>query len=127
FEGAAKVYRGSQTFQDRFHMDPYSHHRKDNLYYPFASLQDWELGKFLLCSSLSMAAIDQFLGLELIKSLPLSFFTAKELCGCAELLPSVLKWQYHVISTTHATKQPVYLYWCDPLECIESLLSQPHF
>ncbi|KAG2090007.1 uncharacterized protein F5147DRAFT_748281 [Suillus discolor] len=127
FEGAAKVYQCGQTFQDRFNMDPYSHYRKDNLYYPFASLQDWELGKFLLCSSLSMAAIDQFLGLELIKSLPLSFFTAKELHGRAELLPSVPKWQYCIISTTHPTKQPVCLYWHDPLDCIKSLFSHLHF
>ncbi|KAG1846517.1 hypothetical protein C8R48DRAFT_616305 [Suillus tomentosus] len=47
-------------------MDPYSHHRKDNLYYPFASLQDWELKKFLLCSSLSMATINEFLRLKLV-------------------------------------------------------------
>ncbi|KAG1852755.1 hypothetical protein DFJ58DRAFT_728406 [Suillus subalutaceus] len=127
FEGAAKTYRCGQTFQDRFHMDPYSHHHRDNLYYPFASLQDWELGKFLLCLSLSMAAIDQFLGLELVKMLHLSFCTAKELRGCAELLPSVPKWQYRTMSMTHPTKQLLYLYWHDPLDCIESLFSHPLF
>ncbi|KAG1765866.1 hypothetical protein EV702DRAFT_1050860 [Suillus placidus] len=47
-------------------MDAYAAHHKENIYYPFASLQDWELGSFLLCSSLSMAAINQFLGLELV-------------------------------------------------------------
>lgn len=31
FEGAAKVYRHGQTFLDRFNMDPYAVHRKDNL------------------------------------------------------------------------------------------------
>jgi hypothetical protein len=67
FKGAAKIYPGrGQTFRDRFNMDAYAAHRKENIYYPFASLQDWELGSFLLCSSLSMAAIDQFLGLELV-------------------------------------------------------------
>ncbi|KAG0702160.1 hypothetical protein DFH29DRAFT_875336 [Suillus ampliporus] len=74
---------------------------------------DWELGSFLLCSSLSIAAIDEFLGLELVhlesvKALPLSFHTAKELHDHAELLPSVLKWQYHIISMTHPTKQPLH-------------------
>ncbi|KAG1857128.1 hypothetical protein F4604DRAFT_1931671 [Suillus subluteus] len=69
FKGAAKVYQRSQTFQDWFNMDAYATHRKENIYYPFASLQDWELGSFLLCSSLSMAAIDQFLGLKLFSSL----------------------------------------------------------
>ncbi|KAG2031151.1 hypothetical protein BDR03DRAFT_876669, partial [Suillus americanus] len=65
FRNTAKVYRRGQTFWDRFNMDPYSAYRKDNLYYPFASHQDWELGSFLLCSSLSMAAIDEFLELKL--------------------------------------------------------------
>ncbi|KAG2108289.1 hypothetical protein DEU56DRAFT_874535 [Suillus clintonianus] len=127
FRNAAKVYRRGQTFWDRFNMDPYSAYRKDNLYYPFASRQDWELGSFLLCSSLSMAAIDEFLELELIKALSLSFCTAKELRGRAELLPPVPKWQYRIVSTTHPTKQPLYLYWRDPLDCIESLFSHPLF
>jgi hypothetical protein len=92
-----------------------------------------------------MAAIDKFLGLELVylelasvllsqvlisskvKALPLSFCTAKELCGHSELLPSVPKWQYHIISMTHPTKKPLHLYWRDPLDCIESLFSHPPF
>ncbi|KAG1790414.1 uncharacterized protein HD556DRAFT_1446143 [Suillus plorans] len=127
FRNAAKVYRRGQTFWDRFNMDPYSAYRKDNLYYPFASRQDWELGSFLLCSSLSMAAIDEFLELELIKALSLSFRTAKELRGRAELLPPVPKWQYRIVSTTHPTKQPLYFYWRDPLDCIKSLFSHPLF
>jgi hypothetical protein len=145
FRNAAKVYRRGQTFWDRFNMDPYTAYRKDNLYYPFASRQDWELGSFLLCSSLSMAAIDEFLGLELVrlesagillsqvlislqvKAISLSFRTAKELRGRAELLPPVPKWQYRIVSTTHPTKQPLHLYWRDPLDCIESLFSHPFF
>ncbi|KAG1882447.1 hypothetical protein F4604DRAFT_1921634 [Suillus subluteus] len=127
FKGAAKVYQHSQTFQDRFNMDAYGAHHKENIYYPFASLQDWELGNFLLCLLLSMAAIDQFLGLELVKSLPLSFRTAKDLHGHAELLPAVPKWQYHVISMTHPTKKPLHLYWCDLLDCIKALFNHPHF
>ncbi|KAG1766104.1 hypothetical protein EDD22DRAFT_845149 [Suillus occidentalis] len=87
----------------------------------------WELGSFLLCLTLSMAATDEFLGLELIKVLPLSFCTAKELRGLAKLLPSVLKWQYYIISTTHPTKQPLHFYWHNPLDCIELLFSHPLF
>lgn len=66
FEGAAKVYGRGQSLQDRFSTDTYAPFRKDNLHYPFASLQDWELASFLLCSTLSMAAIDQFLGLQMV-------------------------------------------------------------
>ncbi|KAG2130957.1 uncharacterized protein EDB93DRAFT_1243199 [Suillus bovinus] len=127
FRNAAKVYRCGQTFQDRFNMDPYTAYRKDNLYYPFASRQDWELSSFLLCSSLSMATIDEFLGLEIVKAISVSFYMAKELRGRAELLPPVPKWQYRIVSTTHPTKQPLHLYWCNPLDCIESLFSHPFF
>ncbi|KAG2083210.1 uncharacterized protein F5147DRAFT_782998 [Suillus discolor] len=74
-----------------------------------------------------MAAIDHFLGIELIKALPLSFHTAKELRGRAELLPSGPKWQYHIISTEHPMKLPVHLYWRDPLDCIELLFNNPRF
>ncbi|KAG2341512.1 hypothetical protein BDR05DRAFT_834156, partial [Suillus weaverae] len=95
--------------------------------YPFASFQDWELASFLLPSTLSMAAIDRFLGIELIKALPLSYHMAKELCGHAELLPSGPKWQYHVISTEHPMKLPVHLYWRNLLDCIESLFNNPRF
>jgi hypothetical protein len=66
FKGAAKVYGRGQSLQDRFSTDTYAPFRKDNLHYPFASLQDWELASFLLCSTLSMAAIDQFLGLQMV-------------------------------------------------------------
>ncbi|KAG2103742.1 uncharacterized protein F5147DRAFT_808719 [Suillus discolor] len=123
----AKVYGRGQTFQDQFNVDAYAAHCKENIYYPFASLQDWELGSFLLHSSLSMAATDEFLGLKLVKGLPFSFCTAKDLRGRAELLPPVPKWQYRVISTTHPTKQPVHFYWRDPLDCIKALFNHPLF
>ncbi|KAG1765166.1 hypothetical protein EV702DRAFT_981697 [Suillus placidus] len=109
-------------------MDAYAAHHKENIYYPFASLQDWELGSFLFCSLLSMAAINQFLGLELqVKALSLSFHTAKDLQGRAELLPAVPKWWYRIISMSHPTKQPLHLYWRNPLDCIEALFNHPHF
>ncbi|KAG0695548.1 hypothetical protein DFH29DRAFT_762185, partial [Suillus ampliporus] len=127
FEGAARVHARGLTFLEQFNDDVYADHRNDNWYYPFASFQDWELASFLLSSMLSMAAIDCFLGIELIKALPLSFRTAKELWGCAELLPSGPKWQCHVISTDHPMKLPVHLYWRDPLDCIESLFNNPRF
>ncbi|KAG0704061.1 hypothetical protein DFH29DRAFT_997947 [Suillus ampliporus] len=120
------MHRGL-TFLERFNDDAYADHHNNNLYYPFTSFQDWELTSFLLSLTLSMAAIDRFLGIELIKALPLSFRTAKELRGRAELLPSGPKWQCRVISTDHPTKLPVHLYWHDPLDCIESLFNNPRF
>ena len=50
---------------DVFDADEYANQQKQNLYYPFALKQDWEMGLWLLRSGLSMAAIDQFLHLQL--------------------------------------------------------------
>ena len=66
FQGAAKVHARGLTFLEWFNDDVYAHHRNENLYYPFASFQDWELASFLLSSTLSMAAIDRFLAIELV-------------------------------------------------------------
>ncbi|KIM55110.1 hypothetical protein SCLCIDRAFT_30621 [Scleroderma citrinum Foug A] len=125
FPHAAHVYDGGLTFMDQFDTDLFSALRRSNLFYPFASRQDWELGSWLLRSGLSLVAIDKFLLLELVKSLPLSFRTAKELRGWAELLPSGPHWQSMVIPTSFPTKSLVVLYWHDPLECIATILNNP--
>ncbi|KAG2156564.1 uncharacterized protein EDB93DRAFT_1056450, partial [Suillus bovinus] len=98
-----------------------------NHYYPFSGRKDWEVASWLLCSRLSMAKINSFLSLEMIKSLPLSFCSAKELRGRAEMLPSGPPWLSQVIPTAHPTKSPVILYWCDPLDCLASILNHPFF
>ncbi|KAI6113794.1 hypothetical protein EV401DRAFT_1866549, partial [Pisolithus croceorrhizus] len=100
---------------------------QQNLYYPFASLGDWEITNFLLTSRLSMRAIDKFLSLHLTNSLPLSFSTAKELRSHAEMLPSRPHWNAQVVPTTHPMKSPVTLYYCDSLDCVESLFNHPLF
>lgn len=65
---AAATWGRGQTFMDRFDSDVHANDRIENLYYPFASKQDWEIGEFLERSSLSMAAIDEFLALDLVSS-----------------------------------------------------------
>lgn len=62
-----------------------------------------------------------------IRTLQLSFSTAKELRGRAELLPGGPRWRSIEIKTSHPTKQRVYLYWRDALECIAWLLNHPMF
>jgi hypothetical protein len=62
---AARVYGEGHTFMDVFDADKFADKRKENLHYPFASKQDWEMGSWLLQSGLSMTAIDQFLHLQL--------------------------------------------------------------
>ena len=60
------IYPGGTTFMDQFFADQYADFRQENLYYPFASRIDWQLASWLLRSRLSMAAIDDFLSLELV-------------------------------------------------------------
>ncbi|KAF9218670.1 hypothetical protein BS17DRAFT_719950, partial [Gyrodon lividus] len=98
-----------------------------NVYYPFASTADWDIAKFLLQLPMSMAQIDQFLKIELIRGLPLSFNTAKELHGHAELLPLGPQWNVRVEPTSHPMKSAVRLYFHDTLDCIESLFNHPYF
>lgn len=62
-----------------------------------------------------------------MKSLPISFRTAKELRKRAELLPSGPRWMSREIPTSHPTKRPVCLYWRDSLELLEYLLNNPMF
>ena len=60
------IYPGGITFMDQFFTDQYADFWRDNLYYPFALRVDWQLASWLLRSRLSMAAIDDFLSLELV-------------------------------------------------------------
>ena len=66
YEGAAKEYGTGTTFMDEFDSDQYAGERVNNLYYPFASRDEWEFAAFLLRSDLSMASIDSLLSLNLV-------------------------------------------------------------
>ncbi|KAF8122006.1 hypothetical protein EV363DRAFT_1405252 [Boletus edulis] len=128
YPNAGRVTGDGQTFLTRFELDHFSAYRKLNLYYPFSILADWQMANFLLTSRLSMRAISEFLSLKLTKTLPLSFWSAKELRSRAEMLPSGPAWRFRIVpTTTHPTKQPVHLYYRDSLDCIEALFNNPLF
>jgi Plavaka transposase len=55
----------------------------------------------------------------------LSFHTAKDLRSRIEILPKGPEWKATPWSTTYPTKKPLTLYYRDPLECLQSLLSNP--
>ncbi|KAI6019933.1 hypothetical protein F5J12DRAFT_716230 [Pisolithus orientalis] len=112
---------------DKFNGNQFSNLQASNLYYPFNSHNEWELASWLLCSGLSMRAIDSFLSLSIIQLLNISFHTARALHGLAELLPGRLCWHSMEITPSQPTKQPVHLYWHNPLECIAWLLNHPLF
>ena len=63
---APLIYLGGTTFMDQFFNDKCAGHCKENLYYPFTSEAEWKLASWLLCSHLSMAAIDDFFSLPLV-------------------------------------------------------------
>ncbi|KAG1906124.1 uncharacterized protein F5891DRAFT_975575 [Suillus fuscotomentosus] len=69
YEGAGACYsEDGLTFLDVFDADEFAEYRKDNLFYPFASKEEWEVADYLLRSTLSMAAIDEFLKLHMKSS-----------------------------------------------------------
>jgi hypothetical protein len=63
---SGSVFGRGETFMDQCDNDKFAEKRKGNIYYPFASRDEWELASFLLRSRLSMAAVDRFLKLELV-------------------------------------------------------------
>ncbi|KAI6001429.1 hypothetical protein EDD15DRAFT_2158658 [Pisolithus albus] len=127
FSSAGEVFDTGETFLKRFELDPFSSFRRTNLYYPFSGLNDWEMANFLLRSKMSMAKIDEFLSLGSVRTLPLSFWTAKELRSRIELLPTAPRWNYRIIATSYPTKSPAILYFRDSLECIEALFNHPYY
>lgn len=66
YPGASKPIGQGQTFMEVFDDDGHAVHRAKNLYYPFASHGEWQVARYLLKSGLSMAAINEFLKLELV-------------------------------------------------------------
>lgn len=67
FEGASKTYGKGTTFIEKFDYDQFANERTVNLYYPFASREEWEFASSLLCSSLSMHAINTLLSSDLVR------------------------------------------------------------
>ena len=73
---------------DLFGEDEYAERRKTIPYYPFASQPEWEMASYLLKSGLSMAAMDEFLKLQLVSLVvSLKYLT----CGFSRSI----KWSYH--------------------------------
>jgi hypothetical protein len=66
FPLSGHVFDQDQGFIDKFHTDRFAEHRAENLYFPFASKDEWELAAFLTQSNLSMKVIDAFLSLVLV-------------------------------------------------------------
>ncbi|KIK22282.1 hypothetical protein PISMIDRAFT_102704, partial [Pisolithus microcarpus 441] len=103
---------------------------QENIYFPWASRQEWVFASWLLQSCLSMAAMNSLLSLEIIsliviqmKNVLLSFCSAKELRACAETLPPGPWWLCETLATEYPTKEPPHLFYHNPIECLQALLS----
>ncbi|KIK78564.1 hypothetical protein PAXRUDRAFT_36607 [Paxillus rubicundulus Ve08.2h10] len=60
-------------------------------------------------------------------TLPLSFWMARELHGCAKSLPTGPQWNFRIVPTSHPTKCPVHMYYCNSLDYIKALFNHPYF
>ena len=60
-----------------------------------------------------------------MKTLGLSFCSAKDLRNRAEMLPSGPRWMCKPLETEYPTKSKIYLYYRDPVECLRSLMRSP--
>ncbi|KAE9385659.1 hypothetical protein BT96DRAFT_1006846 [Gymnopus androsaceus JB14] len=109
-EPSGKEPSGKEPYQ-------FSDQRKLNLYYPWASKGEWEMAQYLLKSSLSLADIDEFLKLELVKRMSLS----------ADLLPPTPQWKYRAIPAQPGfpSKNPLVLYYHDAVECLQHVMRSP--
>jgi hypothetical protein len=67
FPTAARVYGRGSTFMDEFHQEKHSQDRLDNVFYPFASKEEWGLALWLTRANLSMRLIDNFFSLQLVR------------------------------------------------------------
>ncbi|KAF8552496.1 hypothetical protein OG21DRAFT_1379852, partial [Imleria badia] len=89
---------------------------------------EWQLGSWLLCSGLSMARIESFLKLDLVGTHHIHASSCLiQLCLCAEMLPSGPLWKSLLIRPMVPTKHTIALYYRDPIDCIQALLSHPFF
>ena len=62
-----------------------------------------------------------------IKNVLLSFHSAKELRSQDETLPSGPQWLCEALTTEYPTKEPPCLFYRNPIECLQALLSHPLF
>ena len=60
------IFGSGPRFTDILNSDPHAEKRRENLYLPFSSKAEWGLASWLLCSGLSMQAIDDFLNLPIV-------------------------------------------------------------
>ncbi|KAG1749362.1 hypothetical protein EDB19DRAFT_1904877 [Suillus lakei] len=98
-------------------------HHTENLYYPFASKAEFDLGYWLSEGASLQKEVDMQ-----TKNNPPSFNTSKDLRARIEGLPEVPRWYHQQIKVgSYKTKAPLVLYWRDGLEVVKHLFANPVF
>lgn len=67
YGGCVETFPGGETCMAQFRNDQYVEQQRENIYFPWASRQEWGFALWLLHSCLSMA-ISTLLSLEIISS-----------------------------------------------------------
>lgn len=62
-----------------------------------------------------------------MKNASLSFRSAKELRTRAEILPSGPRWLCEPMEADYPVKKPIRLFYRNAVDCLQTLLSHPHF
>src|SRR6266850_8468107 len=55
----------------------------------------------------------------------ISFNTAKDLRSRAEILPTGPTWKSTPLESVYPVKRPLFLYYRDPIECLQALIGNP--
>ncbi len=143
---AGKIYGKGRTFlQEIDDKDDAKTDRRTNVYYPFMSRQDFEMGAWLSESNVSRSQIEHFLKLEYVilffirgyttdflfqvkKHGGLSFRTAQELNTKLAMLPQPPAWKSRTVSVEGGTtKTPLVLFYREGLEVFKFLFGNPLF
>jgi hypothetical protein len=66
YPGCSTAFPGGLTFMQSFWQDKHAEERHENLYFPFASNDEWQFVSWCMRSGLSMAAIDSLLSLNVV-------------------------------------------------------------
>ncbi|KAG1726381.1 hypothetical protein EDB19DRAFT_1897642 [Suillus lakei] len=115
---------------DKLEDNEYAYQHKENPYYPFQDEGEWQLGKFLV-ENLTQTQISKFLKLTWVTfdthARP-SFTSKDQLIGWMDILPCFMEGKVSKIEFTgYKTTQPIELIWCDGLDVIKQLFSDPTF
>ncbi|KAF7298595.1 hypothetical protein MIND_00806500 [Mycena indigotica] len=103
---------------------------------PFPSLEDWDIGRWLIRSGLSQGSIDEFLHLKKVRDkLEPPFATSRAFFKHIDSLPAGPAWMCTPMNITgdeldgngNAKVEVVKLWHRNPLECIAELLGNPAF